>query len=303
MTRRLRYKHKFSSSLKLNLWGRQKIKVKRLKKKNALQESRPSEFGRMLFAKQLLHGFYGNITEKQLYNLYNQNKLKLVSVLERRLDIILFRMKFASSIFQARQLINHKHVLVNGSVVNISNYLLCPGDLIEIKKDSKEIVYINVLKRIFENILFLPKPLEIKSIFSNNLLFKGKMFFFNNKYNNNLKKKKHLFLKFFINKIFCQKKFISIYYTPTELFLSKNLIHACVKPFPIFANFIKKNLVFDKVLFIKSVLEKNPFFFLPNYLEVNYKTLKGIYLYIPKNIDVVYYNKINLEEIKNYYNR
>ena len=68
----------------------------------------------------------------------------LIGLLERRLDAIIYRAKFATTIFSARQLINHGHVKVNGKRVNISSYLVKEEDSIEIKDKSKQLAIIDI---------------------------------------------------------------------------------------------------------------------------------------------------------------
>ena len=65
-----------------------------------------------------------------------------IGLLERRLDTVIYRAKFAMTVFSARQLINHGHVKVNGKKVNISSYLVSEEDTIEIKDKSKELVVV-----------------------------------------------------------------------------------------------------------------------------------------------------------------
>ena len=68
--------------------------------------------------------------------------LQKIGFLERRLDIIIYRAKFATTVFSARQLINHGHIKINGKKVNIPSYLVRAEDTIEIKDKSKEIATI-----------------------------------------------------------------------------------------------------------------------------------------------------------------
>ena len=68
----------------------------------------------------------------------------LIGLLERRLDAIIYRAKFATTIFSARQLINHGHVKVNSKRVNISSYLVKEEDSIEIKDKSKQLAIIDI---------------------------------------------------------------------------------------------------------------------------------------------------------------
>ena len=153
MTKRLASKHKVDRRLKVNLWGRPKSpfntrnyppgqhgKTKRVKASN---------YGTQLEAKQKMKFYYGNINERQFRNIYRKAMQKkgnttenLISLLERRLDIVIYRAKFATTVFSARQLINHGHIKVNGKKVNIPSYLVKSEDLIEVKDKSKNITTI-----------------------------------------------------------------------------------------------------------------------------------------------------------------
>ena len=82
-------------------------------------------------AKQKLKGYYGNISEKQFRKYYEEavrrrgdTSEKLIEILERRLDAVCYRLKFAVTPFAARQFVSHGHVLVNGKRVNIPSYLV-----------------------------------------------------------------------------------------------------------------------------------------------------------------------------------
>ena len=90
--------------------------------------------------------YYGDLTEKQFRNIYKKaSNIKgdtsqiLIELLERRLDAIVYRMKFVPTIFAARQLVNHGHVTVNGERVNIPSYTVKDGDEISLKDQSKQI--------------------------------------------------------------------------------------------------------------------------------------------------------------------
>ena len=91
------------------------------------------------------------MNERQFRNVYRKALKKkgnttenLVGLLERRLDTVIYRAKFAQTVFSARQLINHGHVRVNKKKVNISSYLVSEKDIIEIKDKSKELNVISV---------------------------------------------------------------------------------------------------------------------------------------------------------------
>ncbi len=111
--------------------------------------SKFSEYGVRLREKQKVKRMYG-IREKQFRGYFKKAAhLKgvtgsiLISMLERRLDNVIYRLCFGSSRNDARQLVSHKHVLVNGSVVNIPSYQVKEGDQIEIREKSKKLQRIN----------------------------------------------------------------------------------------------------------------------------------------------------------------
>jgi small subunit ribosomal protein S4 len=93
----------------------------------------------------MMKGYYGNISEKQFRNIYKkaiQSKGDtseiMINLLERRLDAVVYRMKFAPTVFAARQLVNHGHVLVNGKRVDIPSYKVKDADEIAIAGRMKE---------------------------------------------------------------------------------------------------------------------------------------------------------------------
>ena len=102
-----------------------------------------SEYGLQLREKQKAKFIYG-VLEKPFRNYYEKaDRMKgmtgenLMVLLERRLDDVIFRMGFARTRREARQIVDHKHVLVNGKLVNIPSYLIKAGDVIEIKEKAK----------------------------------------------------------------------------------------------------------------------------------------------------------------------
>ena len=104
-----------------------------------------SEYGMQLREKQKAKFIYG-VLEKPFRNYYKKaEKMKgmtgenLMVMLESRLDSIIFRLGFARTRREARQIVDHKHVLVNGKRVNIPSYLVKAGDVIEIKESKKNI--------------------------------------------------------------------------------------------------------------------------------------------------------------------
>ena len=155
MTKRLASKHKVDRRLKVNLWGRPKSPFNSRNyppgQHGKARKGKISDYGSQLEAKQKLKFYYGNMNERQFRNVYRKAIQKkgnttenLIGFLERRLDTVAYRAKFASTVFSARQLINHGHIKVNGKKVNIPSYLVEAEDTIEIKDKSKDIVTISV---------------------------------------------------------------------------------------------------------------------------------------------------------------
>ena len=147
MTKRLNSKHKVDRRLKVNLWGRPKSPFNTRAygpgQHGQTKSSKPSDYGIQLQAKQKLKAYYGNINERQFRNIYKKASMlkgdtseNLIGLLERRLDAVIYRAKFATTIFSARQLINHGHVKVNGKKVNISSY--------SVKEESKQLAIIDI---------------------------------------------------------------------------------------------------------------------------------------------------------------
>ena len=155
MTKRLNSKHKVDRRLKVNLWGRPKSPFNTRGyppgQHGQSKSAKPSDFGVQLQAKQKLKCYYGNMNERQFRNVYKKAIMKkgdsaenLIGLLERRLDAIVYRAKLATTIFSARQLINHGHLKVNGKKVNISSYQVKEEDSIEIRDKSKQHAFIDV---------------------------------------------------------------------------------------------------------------------------------------------------------------
>ena len=155
MTKRLNSKHKVDRRLKVNLWGRPKSPFNTRAygpgQHGQTKQGKPSDYGIQLQAKQKLKAYYGNINERQFRNIYKKAVMlkgdtgeNLIGLLERRLDAVIYRAKFATTIFSARQLINHGHVRVNGKKVNIGSYLVKEEDTIEIRDKSKQLAIIDI---------------------------------------------------------------------------------------------------------------------------------------------------------------
>ncbi len=104
-----------------------------------LKDRRQSEYGEQLLAKQVIRRYY-NLLEKQFSNTFKKaqrmpgnTSLNFLRLLELRLATAVWRLGFAKTPFQARQMVSHCHILVNGRVVNIASFLLKVGDQIEVR--------------------------------------------------------------------------------------------------------------------------------------------------------------------------
>jgi len=109
-----------------------------------------SDFGLQLEEKQKLKAIYGMVSEKQLLRYYKEavrltgnTAQHLAERLECRLDVIVYRLKFASTIFAAHQLVAHGHILVNGKKVDRRSFKVLPGMVISIKEKSRKMKPIN----------------------------------------------------------------------------------------------------------------------------------------------------------------
>jgi len=139
MSKRQESKYKIDRRLNVNLWGRPKSPINRRAYgpgQHGQRRKKPSDFGLQLMAKQKLKGYYGNIGERQFRRLYAEAVRRrgdtgenLIQLLERRLDAVVYRMKFAPTPFAARQFVNHGHILVN----------VRDGDAIEVRPKAKKI--------------------------------------------------------------------------------------------------------------------------------------------------------------------
>ena len=147
MGKRLSSKHKIDRRLGVNLWGRAKSPFNDREYgpgQHGQRRRKPSDYGIQLMAKQKLKGYYGNIGEKQFRKYYAEAVRRrgdtgenLVGILECRLDAVVYRMKFVPTVFAARQVVSHNHVLVNGKRVNVPSYMVKEGDVVELKEKSR----------------------------------------------------------------------------------------------------------------------------------------------------------------------
>lgn len=145
-------KHKIDRRLGVNLWGRPKSPFNTRQSgpgMHGARRSKPTDYGVQLMAKQKLKGYYANIGEKKFRRYYEEAaRLKgdtgenLIGLLESRLDAVCYRSKFVPTVFSARQLVSHGHVLVNGKRVTIISYQVKPGDVITLQDKSKQMALV-----------------------------------------------------------------------------------------------------------------------------------------------------------------
>ena len=219
-------KFKKFSQINRNIIDHPKIKYDHLKRRKWLKlktnlPNKLTDYGTLLNSKQVLRMFYGNIKEKKLRQIYKEAKcfkgdqiLNFIRLLESRLDVVLFRLRFSNSFNEIHQMISHKHILVNGKIVNSNGFILSPGDHITVNEKSFDIVY----KNIFNSL-------------KNYLRLKDK----------------------------------------------------------------------EEQLSIPSFLEKHSLGLTPNYLEVNYTILEGVFLYSPTLEEIKYPSYIDYDSILEYY--
>lgn len=167
MTKIVKSKYKISRRLGVSVWGDGKDPFSRNRNfrpgQHGAANRTVSVHGRQLNAKQLLKGHYGRIGERQFRNIFDKASRmvgdtaeNLVGLLERRLDAVVYRLNIAKSVFAARQIVSHKHVMVKRKkrdyweVVNCPSYLVCEGDQIKLKDSSKTIAPIMASLQLME---------------------------------------------------------------------------------------------------------------------------------------------------------
>ncbi len=109
------------------------------------RRAKQSEYGIQLMEKQKAKYTYGML-ERQFRNVFEKASRKggvtgvvLLQLIESRLDNVVFRLGFAKTRNQARQLVSHRHIIVNGELVNIPSYMLKPGDVVGVRERSKSL--------------------------------------------------------------------------------------------------------------------------------------------------------------------
>jgi small subunit ribosomal protein S4 len=152
MTKRVQSKNKICRRLGVNLWGRAKnpiVKRDYPPGEHGSKRRKISGYGQQLAAKQKLRGYYANMSERQFRRIYQEASRRrgdtaenMIGLLERRLDMVIYRLNFVPTVFAARQFVNHGHVLVNGKRVTIPSYAVREGDLIEVREKSKNMAMV-----------------------------------------------------------------------------------------------------------------------------------------------------------------
>ncbi len=148
MTKRANAKYKIDRRMGENIWGRPKSPVNKREygpgQHGQRRKGKMSDFGTQLKAKQKLKGYYANLSERQFRKVYEEATRmtgdaseNLIGLLERRLDMVIYRAKFVSTVFAARQFVSHGHVKVNGRRVTIASIRLRVGDTVELSDKAK----------------------------------------------------------------------------------------------------------------------------------------------------------------------
>jgi len=153
MSKRESAKYKIDRRMGESIWGRPKSPVNKRSygpgQHGQRRAKKLSDYGTQLQAKQKLKGYYGNITERQFRRYYQEAVRRpgdtgenMVGLLERRLDALVYRAKFAPTPFAARQVVSHGHVKVNGKRVTIASYQLREGDLVELSAKARDMALV-----------------------------------------------------------------------------------------------------------------------------------------------------------------
>ena len=153
MSKRESAKYKIDRRLGENIWGRPKSPVNKREygpgQHGQRRKGKLSDFGTQLRAKQKLKGYYGDVTEKQFKACYQEaarmkgdTSQNLIGLLEQRLDMIVYRAKFAPTIFAARQLVSHGHIRVNGVKCNVASRRCFVGDEISLGSKAAEMALV-----------------------------------------------------------------------------------------------------------------------------------------------------------------
>ena len=153
MTKRATAKFKIDRRMGESIWGRGKSPVNKRSygpgQHGQRRAKKLSDYGTQLQAKQKLKGYYGNITERQFRKYYTEASRRpgdtgenMIGLLERRLDAVVYRAKFAPTPFAARQLVSHGHVKVNGKRVTVASYTVKEGNEIALTAKARDLALV-----------------------------------------------------------------------------------------------------------------------------------------------------------------
>jgi small subunit ribosomal protein S4 len=153
MSKRNSAKYKLDRRMGENIFGRPKSPVNRREygpgQHGQRRKGKMSDFGIQLRAKQKLKGYYGDVTEKQFKKTFTEaSRMKgdasqnLIGLLERRLDMVVYRAKFAPTIWAARQMVSHGHIRVNGVKCNIASRRVNVGDEVTLGPKAQEMALV-----------------------------------------------------------------------------------------------------------------------------------------------------------------
>ena len=152
MTKRIQAKNKIERRLGENLWGRPKSPYNNRPYppgQHGQRRRKQTDFGVQLQGKQKLKGYYASISERRFRRYYEEASRRrgdtgerLVELLERRLDAVIYRAKFVPTMFAARQFISHGHVLVDGKRVTISSFSVRDGQLVQLREKSRNLAVV-----------------------------------------------------------------------------------------------------------------------------------------------------------------
>jgi len=153
MSKRATAKFKIDRRMGESIWGRGKSPVNKRSygpgQHGQRRAKKLSDYGTQLQAKQKLKGYYGNITERQFRKYYTEASRRpgdtgenMIGLLERRLDAVVYRAKFAPTPFAARQLVSHGHVKVNGKRVTVASYTVKEGNEIALTAKARDLALV-----------------------------------------------------------------------------------------------------------------------------------------------------------------
>ncbi|UDG81614.1 30S ribosomal protein S4 [Candidatus Profftia lariciata] len=155
-----------------------KCKLEKAPGQHGARKPRLSDYGVQLREKQKVRRMYG-VLERQFHNYYKKaarlkgnTGAKLLQLLERRLDNVVYRMGFGTTRAEARQLVSHKAIIVNNRVVNIPSYQVTPSDIISVRETAKKQSRVKAALELIEqrqNITWIEVNIaKMEGIFKNN---------------------------------------------------------------------------------------------------------------------------------------